>query len=203
MSRTVKNALISAGVLVVIAVISVTCLMLANAFLPKYTPTLDMKKIGQLQQVAPSGATDADALSGEYYSIVGSDKFDLSKFNSDNRSTGEVLAVYRVEKGENAGVYVTETKTVGYGSQNTVLLTAYNNDATVKGLIKLRDDGDYLLTDGAQYEALRKAVIGKKVMTSDEIKMATGATAKSSMSGIEKNLRLSGDLIAMLLGEGE
>ena len=106
MSRTVKNALISAAVLVVIAVVSVTCLMLANAFLPKYTPTLDIKKIGQLRQVAPVEADDSTALSDGYYSIVGSDAFDLEKFNTDNRTVGEVLAVYKVEKGENAGMYI-------------------------------------------------------------------------------------------------
>ncbi len=203
MSRTMKNSLICAAVLVIIAVVSVTCLMLANAFLPKYTPTLDVKKIGQLQQVAPVGADDTVALRENYYSIVGSDAFDLEKFNSDNRSVGEVLAVYKVEKGERAGTYVTETKTVGYGSQNTVLLTAYDPDATIAGLIKLRDDGDYLLNNSAQYETLRNAVVGKKVMTEDEIKTATGATASRSVSGIEKNLRLSGDLIALLLKEGK
>ena len=202
MSRTMKNALVSAAVLVIIAVASVTCLMLANAFLPKYTPTLDAKKIAQLQEVAPTGVSDETAIAENYFSIVGSDVFDLEKFNSENGSVGEVLAVYRVEKGENAGRFITETQTVGFGKQNTVLLTAYNKDNTIAGLIKLRDDGDYLLVNDAQYEALRKAVIGKKTMTVDEIKAATGATASSSMSGIEKNVRLSGSLIETITGEG-
>ena len=204
MSRTMKNALISAVVLVAIAVVSVVLLSLANAFFPKYTPTLNMQKIAQLQQVAQVEADDNTALGENYYSIIGSDEFDLESFNKKNKSLGEVLAVYRVEKGENKGMIITETKTVGYGSQNSTLMTSYKSDATIAGLIKLSDGGDYLLTDkniANQYKALQEAVIGKKAMTADEIKTATGATAKSSMSGIEKNLRLSSMVAVILLGE--
>ena len=203
MSRTMKNSLVCAGVLVIIAVVSVTCLMLANAFLPKYKPTLNLAKISQLHQVAPSGAgSDEEALNGEYFKILSEEDFGLEKFNSENRSVGQVLAVYMLQKGDGAGTYITETQTTGYGSQIMVLLTSYNKDGTIAGLIKLRDDGDYLLVNNAEYEALRKAVIGKKVMTSAEIKTATGATESASPNGIEKNLRLSGDLIAALNKEG-
>lgn len=198
-----KTSLKSALVLIAIAVVAVLALILAKQFFPAYVPKLDLNKIKQLQEVAPSGVSDSAAIEENYYKIITGETYDLDKFNSENGDANtKVLAIYYQDKGTNAGAYITETQCYGYSSQIMILLTAYDSTGTIIGLTALKTDGDYLLDNPAQYQKLKEAVIGKKIMSSSQITASTGATASFSASGIEKNLKLSSDLVTLLIAGG-
>ncbi len=204
MTQTVKNSLKAALVLIVIAVVAVTALMLANAFFPKYQPKLDLAKVTQLQTVAAAGVEDQAALDGGYYRIFSSeaktDEFDIVKFNKDYKGSNDnnkVLAVYSVEKGDNAGQFITETKTTGFGTQIQIILTSF--DAAGK-ILKVNviefTNGDYY---AGEYANLSAKLGGKDSIELSDVK-SSGAT--DSSNGVLKNIDMSLKAVKAIIAAG-
>lgn len=65
MTKTMKNTLVSVLVMAIISVVAVGCLAVANAFFPEYEARLDKKTAALINQICPTGVSDAAAFSDE------------------------------------------------------------------------------------------------------------------------------------------
>jgi len=171
MSPIAKNTLKSMLVLATVAVFAVLALALANAFFPKYTPKLDEATVKILNEMVPTGEDDAVKLLEDGYYEFAIEFDDLAKWNrlSGSAARGYVLAVYKLTKGENAGVLFVETETPGYGGSLVKLVTAISPDGTLHTMY-VRDMPPVNNYYSGDIDGINDLVAGKTQITVGELK---------------------------------
>lgn len=205
MSNTMKSTLKSVAALTAVAVVCVALLAVANAFIPKYKPTLDAATAALINKISPTGVGDADAYIGGYFEMYALDKKELADFNKANgeESNNKVLAVYSIVKGNHKGTYAVEAQAQGYsGNEPIIMLTSFHANGTVMSTtVKSQNEnspGQASIFDEDYFKKLVDYVAGKNLMSSDEIITSTGATTKYSVNGVVNAINISHKMVASL-----
>lgn len=195
MKVTLKSVL----VLALIALFSVTILVLANAFFPKYVPKLDMDTVKIINKLAPSGVDDTTALNDKYFGIVDlkAKKIDLDAFNKENKAGGkEILAVYQALKGNSKDSYIVESQADGYVGK-IVTVTAYSKDGKIMKVTVKSHSESYWDKINANIETYLDKLIGKSGnLAPSDLASSTGATY--SITGIANSVTIANSLVAKL-----
>lgn len=211
MTNTVKNTLKSVIALSVVAVVCVALLAVANAFIPKYKPTLDANTAALINKVSPTGVSDNEAFIGGYFEMYDISDSALNDFNKANGAevNNKVLAVYSIVKGNNKGTYAVEAQAQGYsGNDPIILITSFNRDnsimsTTVKSQNENSPGSAGIFTD-RYFNALITLINGKTSISTDEVMASTGATSRYSINGVVNALNISQKMVSSMDGsQGE
>lgn len=210
MTNSLKSTLKSVVALTVIAVVCVALLAVANAFIPKYKPTLDAATAALINQVSPTGVNDNEAFIGGYFEMYEIDDKELSDFNRANgaEANNKVLAVYKAIKGNNANTYIVEAQAQGYsGNEPIHMMTSFKTDNTVLSTaVKSQNEnspGSKSIFDEAYLKKLISYVSGKTTLSAEEVMASTGATSKYSVNGVVNAVNISQKMVAAIGGEQE
>ena len=196
MKAQTKSLIKSVVALSVISVVCVALLAVANAFIPKYKPTLDIKTATLINGIVPSGTGADTAFAEGYFEMLELDEKKLADFNKSNRSDANnaVLAVYKAVKGENEGVYIVEAQGQGYAGA-IIMLTAVGEDGTIFGVELKSESENSPGTNGIftepYFKAFQEYVKGKTVLVDKDINAETKATSMYSIGGVVKAVNLS------------
>lgn len=190
MTRSLRNALRSTAVLVIIAVVCVGILAVCNMFFPKYVPTLDRATASLINSICPTGTGDAEAFDNGYIVMLGEDDYGvvLDDYNKAHKSDkAKILAVYGEPKGMHAGSYIVESSATGRDG-DIVILTAYTDAVIVGATVKKQGESYWSklptdLFDGLQNKSGDIDLVGEFG--------STGATV--SLKAINRALNLSDD----------
>lgn len=205
MKSSTKTLLKSVIALSVISVVCVALLAVANAFIPKYKPKLDLATVTLINGIVPSGVDEKTALDEGYFEMLDLDDKKLADFNKENRADANnaVLAVYKTVKGENEGVYIVEAQGQGYAGA-IIMLTAVNADGTIFGIELKSESENSPGTDGifvkSHFDAFKEYVKGKTQLSDADINASTGATSMYSIGGVVKAANLSVKAVEAVVG---
>ena len=207
MKNSTKNTLRCVIALSVISVVCVALLAVANRFLPKYKPSLDLNTVTLINGIVPSGVDDKTALDEGYYEMLVLDDKKLADFNKNNRAEANnaVLAVYRAVKGDNAGAYIVEAQAQGYaGNDPIVMLTAIDEDGAIISVVTKKQTENSPGTNGIfeekQFALLVEYVKGKTSIDGSGLSASTGATSSYSVGGVANAIGISLKVIPEVKG---
>ena len=177
--NTLKNTLKSVLVLTVIAVTCVAILAVANRFMQPEI-RLDAQTCALINRIAPTGESDADALSSGSIKMVdlskGSYKVsDLAAYNKSNgTATQKIRALYTsTNKTTGKTTLVVEAESKGHVDA-VVVLVAYDDALTITGVVVKSHSESYW--DKVKEEQLYKAIVG----SSGQISASSAITAAST-----------------------
>ena len=209
MKKTTADAIKSVIVMLVIGFVCVLLLAVANEYL-KYEAVLDEKMARELSLVCPTGdKADDETLS--YFETVSADEL-IKKVNKEHKKEtvtsaagkvkmGQVLAVYRAVKGENAGSYIVQAQAdCSYGT--VIMLTAYDKSGKIIKTKCYSQTQSYWDAKIAGKHDDFIGLIGKSgVINGDDIAVGTGATY--SIGTVAAAVTISDYMAAELLTGGE
>ena len=183
MTKTMKNTLVSVLVMAIISVVAVGCLAVANAFFPEYEARLDKKTAALINQICPTGVSDAAAFSDGYYEMATVDKAQLKSLNESLGAdkNNKVLAIYDVKKGDFTGYRVVESQAQGYGSNPVIItLTSFDKDNKIgKVIVKQQKEnptGSKNIFTGEYFDKFLEYLAGQKNVSVGDVTATTGAT---------------------------
>lgn len=199
-NSTVKNTLRCVLVLGVIAIVCVTLLSIANRFL-QVEVTLDKATASLINQIAPTGKSDDEALSGGYVQMVDlqAGGYSISSIDAYNAQYGtnnqKVRALYTSKNASGTVTYVVESEGKGNDSA-IVLLIAYDADKKVSALTVKAQGESY-------WDKLNLAEVFKTfVGTSGKItNVVAGTGATNSVRGMADAVSIANDFMACLASE--
>ena len=202
MKNSVKNTLRCVLVLSVISVVCVALLAVANRFLPKYKPSLDLNTVTLINGMIPSGADAQTALDEGYYEMLALADFNKSKRAEANNA---VLAVYKAVKGDSVGAYIVEAQAQGYaGNDPIVMLTAIDESGAIISVVTKKQTENSPGTNGIfedkHFALLVEYVKGKTDIDSAGISASTGATSGYSIGGVANAISISLKVIPEVKG---
>ena len=207
MKNSVKNTLRCVLVLSVISVVCVALLAVANRFLPKYKPSLDLNTVTLINGMLPSGADAQTALDEGYYEMLALDEKKLADFNKSKRAEANnaVLAVYKAVKGDSVGAYIVEAQAQGYaGNDPIVMLTAIDESGAIISVVTKKQTENSPGTNGIfedkHFALLVEYVKGKTDIDSAGISASTGATSGYSIGGVANAISISLKVIPEVKG---
>lgn len=206
MKKTTADALKSVLVMFVIGFICVALLAVANEYL-KYEAVLDDKMAKELYVVCPTGEqTDANAL--EYFETVSADDL-IKKVNKDHKKDtvstaagkvkmGQVIAVYRAVKGENAGAYIVQAQAdCSYGT--VIMLTSYDgNGKIIKTKCYSQTQSYWDAKIAGKHDGFENLSGKDGVINGDDVAVSTGATY--SVGTVAAAVTISNFMAAELTG---
>ena len=179
---TMKNTLKSMLVLTVIAVVCVAILAVANHFMQPEI-RLDAQTCALINRIAPTGESDADALSSGSIKMVDLSKggykiTDLAAYNKSYGSASQKIRALYTSRNKTTGktTSVVEAESKGHVDA-VVVLVAYDDDLTITGIVVKSHSESYW--DKVKEEQLYKAIVGSSgqiTASSAVIAASTGAT---------------------------
>ncbi|MCI8435983.1 MAG: FMN-binding protein [Clostridia bacterium] len=207
MTKTMKNTLVSVLVMAIISVVAVGCLAVANAFFPEYEARLDKKTAALINQICPTGVSDAAAFSDGYYEMATVDKAQLKSLNESLGAdkNNKVLAIYDVKKGDFTGYRVVESQAQGYGSNPVIItLTSFDKDNKIgKVIVKQQKEnptGSKNIFTGEYFDKFLEYVAGQKNVSVGDVTATTGATNASSIKGLVNAVNIAASVVDELFG---
>ena len=206
MKKTTADALKSVLVMFVIGFVCVALLAVANESL-KYEAVLDDKMAQVLYGVCPTGVdTDENAL--EYFETVSADDL-IKKVNKDHKKDtvftaagkvkmGQVIAVYRAVKGENAGAYIVQAQAdCSYGT--VIMLTSYDvSGKIIKTKCYSQTQSYWDAKIAGKHDGFESLGGKDGVINGDDVAVSTGATY--SVGTVAAAVTISNFMAAELTG---
>lgn len=202
--KPMNNTLKCVLVLTVISVVCVALLAVANKFM-RVGATLDQATVSLINKIAPTGASDSQAMSGGRIKMVdlSEENYDIKSIDDYNKKYGtttkKVRALYASKAADGTVTLVVEAEGKGYVDA-IVMLIAYDSDGKVSALVTKSQSESYW-NHIKNVDDLYAAFVGSSgTVNGKDIASVTHVTVSHTLGGMSDAVSIANDFISRLGG---